>query len=317
MCPGGSTYADLRLLIRLRFVQRAKYESTQSSLVVIANHLFPQDQGQRRPSCLPGTTGLKNAVDPIAVILVYALRNGLVVANTLEEILEPLRQGSQLDVQWIHPNSPVICAANKSILDLDRAGTTQHIIDNLRNIAQLSKIEGSQSLTSSSLAKGAARDVAQLSKPLTGQVSKTVATALGHSHDSFLKGTTGDYAGHTTLSVFGRRAASEFRDPLAPQIQELAPQIQEVRLQPSAPSHCLPHLIPRLSKSQEVRLSMIKLLGQFSQPIRVIHTVPIEEKSANPRTSTQSVSVWDLIPNFIRTESVSPRFLPPDGENLN
>jgi hypothetical protein len=62
------------------------------------------------------------------------------------------------------------------------------------------------------LRRGAARDAANLKKPITGHATQAVAASLGHSENSHARGVTAKYVGSIAEAVWTKRVEEDIRD---------------------------------------------------------------------------------------------------------
>ncbi|KAI3398505.1 hypothetical protein diail_9029 [Diaporthe ilicicola] len=147
-------------------------------------------------------------VCPIALLLVHALRNGLVHGTTLEEVLSHTAGRPDLHVEWKHPERPILTAIARkpSRCDLDVV-TSPHQV--LNTIKQMGLISGMLSrVYAHSLRLGAIRDYTHLTKPVSdiGVSSDDIRRFAGHTHTSMVKGVTERYSGDLARDHYNDRA---------------------------------------------------------------------------------------------------------------
>lgn len=144
----------------------------------------------------------------VTLILVHALRHGMVEAVTLPEILEKAAETRDKCVKWTYPARPVLCGLAQwpDRCDLDRPAKTANVTESIREMGFRS---GSlKCMYSHALRNGAARDVAHLQRTgcETGSNDHAVRAQLGHSIVTHSKGTTDKYIGESSRDWYAERA---------------------------------------------------------------------------------------------------------------
>ncbi|KAK9246717.1 hypothetical protein V1506DRAFT_505362 [Lipomyces tetrasporus] len=119
---------------------------------------------------------------PIALLLIHALRHGLVLGSTIEQVLEYAANASDAKVVWLFPDRPLFAAfSHKSTSECD-------------------------------LDKAAGND--------QGFTTDQVRQSLGHSHSAFNRGTTDTYVGSPTREYYNDRAERQFVSRWGPKFSE-------------------------------------------------------------------------------------------------
>ncbi|PSK56788.1 hypothetical protein B9Z65_6412 [Elsinoe australis] len=145
-------------------------------------------------------------VDPIALLLVHCLRNGLVHGTTVQEVLNNAAARPDRHVQWKHPGRPVLTAwARKpKRYDLDTVTGPHQITNTIKLMGMLCGLLGRA--YGHALRLGAARDFAHLPTRNTHAITDEVRNYLGHSHAAAAAGTTERYVGNLYREVWNERA---------------------------------------------------------------------------------------------------------------
>lgn len=148
-------------------------------------------------------------VCPIAILLVHALRNGLVYGTTLEEVLDHTAAQPDLHVRWKYPDRPVLTAFARTRpirCELDVVAEARQV---LMTMKQMGLVSGMLSrVYAHSLRLGALRDYAHLSKKASNMLPSTddVRRVAGHTSKSMLQGVTEEYIGDIAQDYYNERA---------------------------------------------------------------------------------------------------------------
>ncbi|KAK9362904.1 hypothetical protein V1504DRAFT_446817 [Lipomyces starkeyi] len=126
---------------------------------------------------------------PIALLLIHALRHGLVLGSTIEQVLEYAANASDAKVVWLFSDRPLFAAfSNKSSsgCDLDNPAGNDQVLQAIKRMAIISNILCRVSVHG--LRLGAAQDIAHLPSASDGSGFTTdqVRQSLVHSHSAFL-----------------------------------------------------------------------------------------------------------------------------------
>lgn len=185
-------FKHLRAVLTLDYTKGRKDKHNDS----VVKYLRPLDDVQSIHVC------------PIALLLVHALRNGLVHGTTVQEVLRHTAAQPDLHVKWTHPERPVLTTIGRkpSRCDLDVVTTPGKI---LNTIKQMGIISGMLSrVYAHSLRLGALRDYAHLPKSASKAVASTddIRKFAGHNYTSMTKGVTDQYVGDIARDYYNDRA---------------------------------------------------------------------------------------------------------------
>lgn len=149
---------------------------------------------------------------PITMLLIHALRHGLVRGSSIQEILETAAATPDSKVVWLFPHRPIIAAVSHDknhVLDLDKSATINQPLSTIRQMGIMSNILSRVYVHA--LRLGTAQDVAHLApKDGSGYTTNEVRQALNHSNASHQRGVTQHYAGDPTRETFNDRADRQF-----------------------------------------------------------------------------------------------------------
>ncbi len=171
-------------------------------------------------------------LDPIVVLMIHALRNGLIKGGprTIEDILQQISAEPSQTLIWENPTWPVIPAITSSATALifpKPAGVHQlhnSLIDAARSGGML------KHPWSHDLRRGSAKDNKQL-KGIVAGADLQVAASLGHSNTAHQRGTTDLYAERESFFIPNAREQQLREDPFGPQFAE-TPYRKPARLSP-------------------------------------------------------------------------------------
>lgn len=188
----GCGFQDLRATVTLEYTKGHKDSGNQS----VVRYLRPLDADSIH-------------VCPIALLLVHALRHGLVHGTTLEEVLAHTAARPDLHVEWKYPERPVLTAVSRTRpvrCELDSVSEGRQV---RTAIKQMGLVSGMLSrVYAHSLRLGALRDHAHLTKKASTTLPGTedVRRVAGHTYTSMQKGTTDAYIGDVARDYYNDRA---------------------------------------------------------------------------------------------------------------
>lgn len=144
-------------------------------------------------------------VCPISLLLVHALRHGLVRGSTLQDILTKAAARADRRVVWLFPDRPVLAAFAHSgaHVCLDRPARVDQLRDSIRTIGLAGGVLDRIYVHATRL--GAARDMAHLPEAALdghGFNVDAVRQRLGHSHWAMQSGVTEAYIGGPSLDAW-------------------------------------------------------------------------------------------------------------------
>ncbi|KAK9333345.1 hypothetical protein V1520DRAFT_388908 [Lipomyces starkeyi] len=125
---------------------------------------------------------------PIALLLIHALRHGLVLGSIIEQVLESAANASDAKVVWLFPDRPLFAVfshKSTSVCDLDKPAGNDQVLQTIRLMGIISNILCRVYVDG--LRLGAAQDIAHLpmAKEGSGFTTDQVRQSLGHSHSAF------------------------------------------------------------------------------------------------------------------------------------
>ncbi|KAK9315813.1 hypothetical protein V1524DRAFT_414929 [Lipomyces starkeyi] len=149
-------------------------------------YLRPLDDSRYRHMCT------------VSLLMIYALRHGLVVGSSIQEVVEHTANTVDGRVVWTFPHRPVLCAFTSGVrkCDLDKPAGAQQLLQSVKQMRVVSNIL--TRVYTHAIRLGAAQDVAHLPH------------SLGHTNNAFQKGITEAYAGSHTREFYNDRAKREF-----------------------------------------------------------------------------------------------------------
>ncbi|KAG6366236.1 hypothetical protein INS49_000412 [Diaporthe citri] len=183
---------DLRAVVTIEFAKGHKDTLNDSTV----KYLRPLDDLQSIHVC------------PIALLLVHALRNGLIHGTTVEDVLSRAAARPDLHVEWAYPDRPVVTAIahGPRRCELDTPGGGQQL---LRTTKEMGVLSGMLSrVCTHSLRLGALRDYAHLPKTVSTTLASTdeVRKVAGHTHVAMNRGVTANYIGNLAQEYYNSRA---------------------------------------------------------------------------------------------------------------
>jgi hypothetical protein len=186
------TFENLRAIITLDYTKGRKLTRNKS----IVRYLRPLDDVQFIHVC------------PIALLLIHALRHGLVYGTTIEEVLNHTAAQTDLRVKWTRPELPVLPAfsADGIRCELDHVAPVQQLNDTVRDMGVVAGLLSR--VHAHALRLGAIRDYAHIVKTTSNPSMDEVRAFAGHSHAGMTKGVTEQYAGDLFREHYNDRAIS-------------------------------------------------------------------------------------------------------------
>jgi hypothetical protein len=160
---------------------------------------------------------------PVALLIIHALRHGLVHGSTIEEVLQHAADAPNGRVKWLFPNYPIVSAFNnlaKKGCKLDKPAGTSQLLQTIKQMAVVSGIL--TRVTTHDIRLGAAQDIAHLSpaKDGSGFTTNEVHQFLGYNDASYQAGTTEGYVGRPTREFYNDRADRQYESHFGPQFSE-------------------------------------------------------------------------------------------------
>ncbi|KAJ4373385.1 hypothetical protein N0V83_003680 [Neocucurbitaria cava] len=186
-------FHQLRAAVNIEFAKGAKQTLNENFI----RYLRPLDDVESVHVC------------PIALLLVHALRNGLVHGTTVEEVLRHTLAQADRHVKWIYPDRPILTAIARkpSRCDLDVVTSPWQINDTVKQMGVLSGML--TRVHAHALRLGAIRDYAHMPKNTSNTIVSTddLRRFAGHSHTAMTKGVTEKYVGDIASEYYNNRAA--------------------------------------------------------------------------------------------------------------
>ncbi|KAL8714074.1 MAG: hypothetical protein Q9225_006626 [Loekoesia sp. 1 TL-2023] len=164
-----------------------------------------------------------NVVCPVKMLLAHAMRIGALREQTYASVLGAIRGSPQRRLAWAHGEWPVICGMSKGagLLEVDKPAHAKLVSYIFGRAAGLAGIRGR--ITTHSLRRGYARDVAHSNTTINGVAKRAVAAVLGHTASAYDRNVTTKYAGSLAHDIHRVRVAMDpFEDSLAPPVSDKA-----------------------------------------------------------------------------------------------
>lgn len=192
--PGFPQFQDLRAVVTLDYCKGYKDEHGAA----LVRYFRPLDFGSVH-------------VCPVALLLVHALRHGLVHGTTLAQVLDRAAARTDLHVEWKYPERPVLAAFARGPFrcELDTPARPSQVNDTIKMMGlvsgMLSRAYGH------SLRLGAVRDHAHTT-PGRGQQGAPLPSTdenrrfAGHTFGTMNRGVTDMYAGDVARDYYNDRA---------------------------------------------------------------------------------------------------------------
>ncbi|KAK9329720.1 hypothetical protein V1520DRAFT_327131 [Lipomyces starkeyi] len=129
-----------------------------------------------------------------SLLMIHALRHGLVVGSSIQEVLEQTANTVDGRVVWTFPGRPILCAFTIGV--------------------SLSSRWASCQISTHAIRLGAAQDIAHLAQAeALGFTTNEVRQSLGHTNNAFQQGITEAYAGSSSIMIghnFSQQSALGF-----------------------------------------------------------------------------------------------------------
>ena len=162
-------------------------------------------------------------VCPLALIIVHALRHGLVAGSSVQDVLDLAYARADQVVQWTFPERPVLPSfgspsdRHQMICLLDKPATGDQILGSIKFMGLMASVLAP--VTVMGLRRGHARDSAHVQqKSGQGHVNNHTRQSLGHNMGSFNRGTTQMYIGDPTQLMFNDIVDNEWIDKYGPKL---------------------------------------------------------------------------------------------------
>ena len=180
----------MTLYFSLMFLLDNRFNASNSQKVIVNQLNLPE----------------KNMMCCVNLLLIHALRTGVLEATSYENILEKARVRHDKLILWAKPSRPVVSAYTGpgTQLAVDKPAMARQINTNLQAMADIAGVL--DHVVSHDLRRGAARDFAYL--PNSGGMTASMTTAgahLRHSEMSREKSLTIKYVGHQRGSTIAAR----------------------------------------------------------------------------------------------------------------
>ncbi|RYP41052.1 hypothetical protein DL768_010546 [Monosporascus sp. mg162] len=146
-----------------------------------------------------------NPVDPVLLVLIWALRTGAVRESSWSQLLENMRKRRSKKVVWAHPERPLFCSiqTGKPLFDFGRSA--RHDL-NQRAVVWGAKLIGLlHHPRSHDLRRGAAMELKNMKSDELHQNEAVVRESLGHSRTTQQRGISDAYAGHNLVDTWALR----------------------------------------------------------------------------------------------------------------
>ncbi|KAL8833615.1 MAG: hypothetical protein Q9176_007909 [Flavoplaca citrina] len=160
--------------------------------------------------------------DPILLVLIHALRFGLVEGGpSIEGVIDTAMSRNDRTIQWLSPELPVCPAFNRGgspYAKLEEPANSKQINKSLQSMAVVSGVLCH--ISSHSLRYGSARDIAHLPEKSEGYTNNTVRQAIGHTAKTYASGITQAYVGESERHVWNDRAELGYRSRQDPKFAE-------------------------------------------------------------------------------------------------
>jgi hypothetical protein len=193
LIPGGSSVQDLECVLTLRN-EKFKTKTTRFNRKVVLKSLSQES----------------TLIDPIALILVMALRTGNVKESGIDDLINNLQLRANRTVQWVDPLRPVVCAlTNGQTLVVDKPASALQLNEWMQTASLRAGLL--RRYRPHDMRRGHSREVAHLpAGQLLGGVNTAVAASVGHGVD---KGrVTAQYIGDLGGDVWSMRVANPIKD---------------------------------------------------------------------------------------------------------
>ncbi|KAK9313301.1 hypothetical protein V1524DRAFT_472090 [Lipomyces starkeyi] len=192
LLDGEPKFENLRAQIKIEFAKGSKNVRNKE----LEFYLRPLGDPRYRHMCT------------VSLLMIHALRHGLVVGSTIQEVLEHASNAADGRVVWTFPDRPVLCAFTKTGVkrcELDKPADTQQLRLSVKQMGIVSNILTRVYTHATRL--GAAQDVAHLPQAEgLGFTTNEVRQSLGHHNKAFQRGITEVYAAKREFSSLRARS---------------------------------------------------------------------------------------------------------------
>lgn len=157
---------------------------------------------------------------PITLILVHALRHGLVRGTTIQEVLDHAAHAADRTVQWLFPDRPVVTAfttRGEKSCQLDKPAGIDQVLQSTKMMGIVANIM--TRVHPHALRLGAAKDIARLLPATSGWGFVTGEVRQALAHNAFQRGVTETYAGPPTRQVLQCASRPRICELMGTQIQ--------------------------------------------------------------------------------------------------
>ena len=148
----------------------------------------------------------------ISLILIHALRHGMVRGSTLQEVLDDTIDAPDSTIVWLYPNRPVTAAISSHTMrtmDLEKPAQPSQMLSAIKEMGLISNLLSP--VTLHSLRYGAAQDTAHLPPALgAGFTDDATRQTMGHAAATLSRGLTEMYVGKHTRETYNARAAVQY-----------------------------------------------------------------------------------------------------------
>ncbi|KAK9357745.1 hypothetical protein V1504DRAFT_500567 [Lipomyces starkeyi] len=170
LLEGEPKFENLRAQIKIEFAKGSKNVRNEE----LEFYLRPLGDPRYRHMCT------------VSLLMIHALRHGLVVGSTIQEVLEHASNVADGRVVWTFPDRPVLCAFTNGVrkCDLDKPADTGQLRLSVKQMGIVStSLLGSQDVAHLPQAEG------------LGFTTNEDRQSLGHHNKAFQRGITEGYAG--------------------------------------------------------------------------------------------------------------------------
>ncbi|KAK9372787.1 uncharacterized protein V1513DRAFT_466306 [Lipomyces chichibuensis] len=205
LLEGEPKFENLRAQIKIEFAKGSKNVRNKE----LEFYLRPLGDPRYRHMCT------------VSLLMIHALRHGLVVGSTIQEVLEHASNAADGRVVWTFPDRPVLCAFTNGVrkCDLDKPADTGQLRLSVKQMEIVSNILTRVYTRATRL--GAAQDVSHLPQAEgLGFTTNEVRQSLGHHNKAFQRGITEGYAGSPMREFYNDRAKREFVHPWGAKFSE-------------------------------------------------------------------------------------------------
>lgn len=161
---------------------------------------------------------------PITLLLIHALRHGLVLGSTIEQVLSHAVRAPDSKVIWLFPDHPIVAAfeiKGQRRCVLDKPATVDQLLDSVKQMGIVSNILTRVYTHATRL--GTAQDLAHLpstAEQASGFTTNLVRQGLAHKNSAFQRGLTQSYTGHATRELYNDRVTNEYSNPWGPKFSQ-------------------------------------------------------------------------------------------------